>query len=218
MKTKVLNLYAGIGGNRKLWENVEVTAVEQNSKIAKIYSSLFPNDKIIIADAHDYLLKHFTEFDFIWSSPPCPSHSSIRKMGCYPTKEGKIFNTPIYPDMKLYEEILLLKYYFKGKWVVENVIPFYKPLIEAKKLQRHLFWCNFPLNEKRFEVDNTRNENLFNWAEKLGFGPFTLKLLENNFTHSELRTIYRNCVNSYLGKYVYDMAYHIKQNKIMSYV
>ena len=25
---KVLNLYCGIGGNRKLWEDVEVTAVE----------------------------------------------------------------------------------------------------------------------------------------------------------------------------------------------
>lgn len=29
---KVLNLYAGIGGNRKLWEGVEVTAVEQLKK------------------------------------------------------------------------------------------------------------------------------------------------------------------------------------------
>ena len=30
--------------------------------------------------------------------------------------------SPIYPDMKLYEEILLLDYHFKGKYVVENVI------------------------------------------------------------------------------------------------
>ena len=29
-KLKVLNLYAGIGGNRKLWTNVDVTAVEYN--------------------------------------------------------------------------------------------------------------------------------------------------------------------------------------------
>ena len=31
---KVLNLYAGIGGNRKLWKDVEVTAVENNKEIA----------------------------------------------------------------------------------------------------------------------------------------------------------------------------------------
>jgi hypothetical protein len=36
-KIKILNLYAGLGGNRKLWKNVEVTAVENNPEIAKIY-------------------------------------------------------------------------------------------------------------------------------------------------------------------------------------
>ena len=72
---KVLNLYAGIGGNRKLWEDVEVTAVENNAQIAKIYQDFFPDDKMVIADAHQYLLEHYKEFDFIWSSPPCPTHS-----------------------------------------------------------------------------------------------------------------------------------------------
>jgi len=206
MKIKVLNLYAGIGGNRKLWENVEVTAVEQNSKIAKIYSSLFPNDKIIIADAHNYLLKHFAEFDFIWSSPPCPSHSSIRK-NCNNLVK------PLYPDLKLYEEILLLKHYFKGKYCVENVMPYYKPLIEAKKLQRHLFWCNFPLNQKRFEVDNIRDFTRLEFSKKLD-----IDLNKFNVPLSKQRTMYRNCVDSYLGKYIFDMAYHVKQNKIMNYV
>ena len=51
---KVLNLYAGIGGNRKLWENVDVTAVEINPNIANIYNDFFPNDKIIVDDAHQY--------------------------------------------------------------------------------------------------------------------------------------------------------------------
>jgi DNA (cytosine-5)-methyltransferase 1 len=76
---KVLNLYAGIGGNRKLWKDVEITAIENDVQIAKIYQDFFPKDKVIVADAHEYLLKHFEEFDFIWSSPPCPSHSHIRK-------------------------------------------------------------------------------------------------------------------------------------------
>ena len=91
---KVLNLYAGIGGNRKLWKDVDVTAVELNPEIAKIYQDFFPQDKVIVADAHQYLLEHFEEYDFIWSSPPCPSHSRVRKA----TRHQ---NPPIYPDMKL---------------------------------------------------------------------------------------------------------------------
>ena len=35
--------------------------------------------------------------------------------------------------MKLYEEIIFLDNYFKGKYVVENVIPYYEPLIAAQK-------------------------------------------------------------------------------------
>ena len=34
--------------------------------------------------------------------------------------------------MKLYEEIIFLDNYFKGKYF-ENVIPYYEPLIAAKK-------------------------------------------------------------------------------------
>ena len=72
---RVLNLYAGIGGNRMLWgNNFDITAVEYNPNIAKVYSNQFPNDKMIIGDAHQYLLDHYNEFDFIWSSLPCPSH------------------------------------------------------------------------------------------------------------------------------------------------
>jgi len=77
-KMKILNLYAGIGGNRKLWHhNHQVTAVEFNSDIAKIYQDLFPNDTVVVGDAHQYLLDHYKEFDFVWSSPPCQSHLSF---------------------------------------------------------------------------------------------------------------------------------------------
>jgi len=47
--------------------------------------------------------------------------------------------------MSLYAEILLLKHYFKGQYVVENVIPYYEPLIPAIKRGRHLYWTNFNL-------------------------------------------------------------------------
>jgi DNA (cytosine-5)-methyltransferase 1 len=137
---KVLNLYACLGGNRYKWENCEVTAVEWDVELARLYQERFPNDKVIVADAHQYLLDHYKEFDFIWSSPPCPSHSRIRI-----TQKTKDNFKPLYPDLKLYEEIIFLENYFDGKFVVENVIPYYEPLIPAQKRGRHLYWTNFKL-------------------------------------------------------------------------
>lgn len=137
---KVLNLYACLGGNRYKWTDCEVTAVELDPEAAKLYQERFPQDKVIVADAHQYLLEHFQEFDFIWSSPPCPSHSKVRVS--QKSRENFKF---IYPDLKLYEEVIFLDNFFKGKYVVENVMPYYEPLIPAKKRGRHLYWTNFNL-------------------------------------------------------------------------
>jgi DNA (cytosine-5)-methyltransferase 1 len=141
---KILNLYACLGGNRYKWNEVkadiEVTAVELDPELAKLYQERFPDDKVIIADAHQYLLDHYREFDFIWSSPPCPSHSRVR----HSQKNREIYEA-VYPEMALYEEILFLKHHFEGKYVIENVIPYYEPLVEAQKRGRHLYWANFSL-------------------------------------------------------------------------
>jgi len=124
---KVLNLYSGIGGNRKLWDDVEVTAVEWDPKIAAIYQDFFPDDIMIITDAHSYLLEHFKEYDFIWSSPPCPTHSRLRTLMHGQKKNNQEYK---YPDMKLYEEIIFLDNWFDGLYCVENVIGYYDPLIK----------------------------------------------------------------------------------------
>jgi DNA (cytosine-5)-methyltransferase 1 len=157
MKIKVLNLYACLGGNRYKWDevaNIEVTAVEWDEELARLYQERFPNDKVIVADAHQYLLDHYKEFDFIWSSPPCPSHSRARY---WSSSNYDTTTKAIYPDMKLYEEILFLQHYYRtGNWVVENVIPYYEPLIAAKKRGRHLYWTNFnlpgDLNDRRVQI------------------------------------------------------------------
>ena len=143
---KILNLYACLGGNRYKWDEVaneagieiEVTAIEWDEELARLYQERFPNDTVIVADAHQYLLDHYKEFDFIWSSPPCPTHSRLVQ-----SNKNKIKMK--FPDMKLYEEILFLKHLYKGKYVIENVIPYYEPLIIAQKRHRHLYWTNFNL-------------------------------------------------------------------------
>ncbi len=139
---KILNLYACLGGNRYKWDDVaddlEITAVELDPEAARLYQERFPNDTVIVADAHQYLLDHYKEFDFIWSSPPCPTHSKARYWGF-----GKNGLKPEYPDMKLYEEIIFLKYHFFGKWVVENVNPYYEPMFNPVIRERHTYWANF---------------------------------------------------------------------------
>lgn len=161
---KILNLYACLGGNRYKWNEVksdiEVTAVELDHEAARLYKKRFPNDIVIVADAHQYLLDHYKEFDFIWSSPPCPSHSRARYWN---SSNYDTTTEAVYPDMKLYEEILFLQHYFRtGKYVVENVIPYYEPLIKAQKRGRHLYWTNFTLpsdlKDRRFAISQTKNE------------------------------------------------------------
>jgi len=135
---KILNLYCGIGGNRKLWgDEHKITAVEYNEKIANKYRELYPNDNVIVTDAHEYLLDYYKEYDFIWSSPPCQSHSRTNYFTQY------IRNRPVYPSMSLYQEIIFLQNFYKGKFCVENVVSYYEPLIKPLKIGRHYLWSNF---------------------------------------------------------------------------
>ena len=207
---RILNLYAGIGGNRKLWgDEHEITAIENVENIAKIYQDFFPKDKVIVADAHKYLLEHYKEFDFIWSSPPCPTHSSLRKSLSMASGAKAI-----YPDMKLYEEILFLKGYFKGKWVVENVRSWYEPLILPQLIQRHYFWSNFHIIDRNFKKDEIRITGGRNMEEGEA-----IKLLEKNhnisldkYNVSNKRLLLRNCVNPELGQYILQEAFREKKS------
>ena len=155
---KILNLYACLGGNRYKWnevkEDIEVTAVEWDEELARLYQERFPNDKVIIADAHQYLLDHYQEYDFIWSSPPCPSHSRARYWGF-----GANGKKPIYPDMKLYEEVIFLQHHCKTKYVVENVVPYYEAMLNPLERDRHLYWLNFKLPNKLSNRTNSGNLN-----------------------------------------------------------
>jgi len=198
---KILNLYAGIGGNRKLWgDEHEITAVEIVPEIAKIYQDFYPNDKVIVADAHQYLLDHYKEFDFIWSSPPCPTHSQIRyNIGFKADRKYKKVEA-VYPDMALYQEVILLKYWFSGKWVVENTIPYYEPLIVGQKVGGHIIWANYHINP--FDIGNRNHRG--GTVETLQ----DRKTLDiSKYDIQNKRQILRNCVEPELGKHIFQEAF-----------
>jgi len=193
---KILNLYAGIGGNRKLWGgDIEVTAVELNPDIAKIYQDFFPNDNIVVGDAHQYLLDHFEEYDFIWASPPCPTHSRARKAAHHQ-------NPPVYPNMMLYEEILLLQGYFKKRWVVENVISWYDPLIKPYLYKEHYYWSNFFIGGQKKETRNFKEKNNI-LEKKLGIDISKYKGINKTLA-------LRNCVHPKDGLHIFNLAMEIK--------
>jgi DNA (cytosine-5)-methyltransferase 1 len=197
---KILNLYACLGGNRYKWgDDHDITAVEWDEELARLYKERFPKDKVIVADAHQYLLEHYKEFDFIWSSPPCPSHSRIN-ISQY-TRDNW---TPRYPDMALYQEVIFLDNYYKGQYVVENVIPFYEPLIPAKKRGRHLYWCNFRLPNtlsKRKNPDLSRTKNLIDAMSE--FHDYDFRKYKGK---QRMNKIARNLVDYEAGKTILDTA------------
>lgn len=197
---RILNLYAGIGGNRKLWKG-SITAVEICPKRASLYSRLFPQDTVLVEDAHNYLLHHFREFDFIWSSPPCQTHSCL------------ILTRPErrrYPDLKLYEEILFCRQFVYVPWVIENVKPFYPPLIPPScRVERHLFWSNFrfyvegPKRDFMISEDNIHTQMAYH---NLGVNRQQLAAIQKR--HPE--QVIRNCVHPHIGEQILAAARRVK--------
>ena len=101
--------------------------------------------------------------------------------------------------MKLYEEILFLKHFFRGHWVVENVTSYYDPLVvPTAVIDRHFFWSNFDISSAgRFarerDVSRETREQL---SEYLG-----IVLPEGT---PDQRKLLRNAVDPRVGKQIYD--------------
>lgn len=199
MKIKVLNGFAGLGGNRKKWEGCQVTAIEKNEHIARAYKDFFPDDEVIVGDAVEYLLKNYAQFHFIWLSPECVTHSDMRRAavvrGRYPA---------VLPDLSLYQLIIFLKHYFRGgKWVVENVVPYYDPLIKPMiELDRHLFWTNFKVPGTA-EITQRRKKihNYLKGSDTIyGFNIKKYRAIKDK------RKIMRNLINPDIGNHLFQSA------------
>ncbi|MDR2975396.1 MAG: DNA cytosine methyltransferase [Propionibacteriaceae bacterium] len=218
---RVLNLYAGIGGNRAGWpDDADVTAVELDPEIAAAYRELWPQDQVLIADAHQYLLEHFRDgWDFIWSSPPCQTHSKLNRFIDKRTP-AKL----AYPKLEtLYGEILLLQAFAPRQtaWLVENVIPYYPPLVPpTTQIGRHYGWSNRPipmipasdgLKISRDRKGNyRRTKRLLSPMECSETGDFeqvysiTLPPSADGWGRQKRRQTMRNCVDPRLAQAVWD--------------
>jgi DNA (cytosine-5)-methyltransferase 1 len=203
---EVLNLYACLGGNRLLWDNCNVTAIELDIELCNLYQKRFPNDLVINTDAHKYLLNNYQKFDFIWSSPPCPSHSKARFARQKNTES-------IYPDFKLYEEIIFLKHYFKKPYCVENVIPYYKPLIPGHIRDRHIYWTNYNLPNK---LSNRNYPAIGGKNEILELSKFHNYNFNNYNGLQRIDKIARNLVDYEAGKTIYDCAINKYNYKLLN--
>lgn len=196
---KILNLYSGIGGNRKLWtpngNEHDIIAIENNPEIAKIYSDFFPNDKMIITDAHQYLLEHFKEFDFIWSSPPCPTHSRLRLLSV-----NRDLIKLEYPDMALYQEIIILQSFCKAKFIIENVIGYYEPLIAPQKSGRHYFWANFKIRNIQTEHLSIKNKPEITVQDRMDMANIYIQNWHNY--KGDKHKLLKNCVDAELGLHI----------------
>ena len=196
---KILNLFAGLGGNRKFWDDVakekgisiEVTAVEFDPEIAKAYAKRYPNDNVIIGDAWDYAAKNYLDFDFIWASPPCQSHSRLNF--CNNSRNEA---TRVLPDFRLYELISYLKTFCKKAFVVENVVPYYEPLIRpTAEIGRHYFWISFAL-----DGINTPTFRVIKHVKNADFKDFSL----DEFKIKNKRQAIRNEVDYEIGKKIFE--------------
>ncbi|MHA1137999.1 MAG: hypothetical protein ACTSSE_16080 [Candidatus Thorarchaeota archaeon] len=158
---------------------------------------------MIVADAHQYLLDHYDDgWDFIWSSPPCPTHSRLVL-----SNVGKNNYNFKYPDMSLYQEILILRTFSKSKYCIENVITYYDPLIEPRHISNHYFWSNFYISDLDIGNKGHRDGDIKSLQELTGFDL-------TGYDIPDKRKLLRNCVNPKLGKHVFDCAFKVKQQTL----
>lgn len=211
---KILNLFAGFGGNRSSWKNVQVDAVEIEPEIAKIYKKRFPEDQVFVQDVDSFLRdknNNLEDYDLIWASPPCTTHSQMQK---FPRSETTRIAIPRMDQ--IYGLMIWFPRNYSGKWVIENVQPYYiAPIPRTVFIDRHYFWANFPIKKTTFR-------NGTNWKHgKIGGimrKPISLLIKELDLTpvladikatfgrHTKKRyeQVIRNCVDPKVGKYILD--------------
>lgn len=122
------------------------------------------------------------------------------------------------PDLRLYSLIYFLKAHFKGLWIVENVKPYYSPLIKPNiTLGRHVFWCNFSINKKEF-----REKEHFNALKDVArVKNLNLEFIRQTGFKGALHYLVQNAVNPKISSWIFkfvEKGVKVKQLKLSAHV
>ncbi len=118
--------------------------------------------------------------------------------------------------MALYQEIIFVRNFFKGKWLIENVKPYYEPLINPSIiLGRHYFWSNFIISQFNIQspkefIDSTSTKGAEMLKEWLGINYEGNLYYEGNHCPGQ---VLRNCVHPEMGLHILDCARGIMRKK-----
>lgn len=110
--------------------------------------------------------------------------------------------------MALYQEIILLNYYFEGKYVVENTIPYYEPLIQGVKTGGHIWWSNFHIPNIDHGSRGHRDGTVESLSER--------KLTDlSKFEIKDKRKLLRNAVEPDVGLKILEASYNDSRQGIL---
>jgi len=153
MVIKILDLFCGLGGVAKGFQSYlrqrnikfEYYAIDVDGRILLAHKILNPDSIVIRRDAYSFTDDELKQYDFIWASPPCETHSNLN---LYNRKNLETFKKP---DMRLWK--LISRFYSLGKpFVVENVKPYYGALIKpTARVGRHFLWSNLHIKDIDFD-------------------------------------------------------------------
>jgi len=137
-----------LGFQRFMKENnicFEYVAVDNDRKVLQVHSLLNPHSKTVLEDAWLISDDRLLQYDFVWASPPCESHSVL----CWKRKDKPK------PDMRLWWLIRRLRK-LKVPFIVENVRPYYGTILKpTAKAGRHLLWSNLSLKSVQLNSNVT---------------------------------------------------------------
>lgn len=188
-KIKFLNTFAGVGGNTELLDRdkFEVTHIELYSKPTRYLEENFPNDIVLRKNAWRYIPENFRDYDIVWASPSCKTHSRAR---VFQLSDRYVNGNFELPDERLWMLIKWLKVFGSRMiWIVENVIPFYTSIeIPTALVGRHLVWSNKRIGDKSFEADQ--------------------------IIYKQKGSFDRDRMNPEIGKYIIEQAINDKQTSL----